>query len=560
MSSSIVRVVTLSLLILVSSLLVFAQTQVTSKTTKPLGSVSGKVTIKEKGAPGIAVALRRPDYFNPYESRPRATTDQDGNYKINNVAPGAYEVAFGALGYIPADVNSRSRSVVVGDGENIENINFALVRGGVITGKITDADGRPVIQQVVRLFRADPTNLRTPQGQVQERPLSPANTSTTDDRGIYRMFGLMPGRYKVSAGRGDNVYPGGSGPFGRVSYVSYKEVFFPDATDHTKATLLEVSEGSEATNIDITLGRPFETFSARGRVINAEKGEPVANVRFGLQRVVGDQYEFIPQVVMSNALGEFRAEGLIPGKYSVLMMSDTNSDLRAENTYFDIIDADVTGVTVRVVKGASISGIVVLETEDKRAFAKLTQLQIQAYVQNPNAKSMGSSSRATIGGDGSFRLGGLGEGIANLSINPVNALNQIKGFMLSRVERDGMVQRRGLEVKEGEQITGVRVIINYGTATIRGFVTIENGPLPQGARIFVRLLKAGEVPTIRPPNVDERGRFLVEGLPAGSYEISVSVSGPGLRPRPEVKQDVVLQDGVVSDVTITLDLAGQTPP
>jgi hypothetical protein len=123
-----------------------------------------------------------------------------------------------------------------------------------------------------------------------------------------------------------------------------------------------------------------------------------------------------------------------------------------------------------------------------------------------------------------------------------------------------VVQRRGLEVKEGEQITGVRVIINYGTATIRGFVTIENGPLPQGARIFVRLLKAGEVPTIRPPNVDERGRFLVEGLPAGSYEISVSVFGPGLRPRPEVKQDVVLQDGVVSDVTITLDLAGQTPP
>jgi Carboxypeptidase regulatory-like domain len=557
MRSSIVRAVTVTLEILLSSLLVFSQTQTTSKAVKPVGSISGRVTIKEKAAPGIAVALRGSDFFNPYDVRPRAVTDQDGNYKIANVAAGSYEVVFGALGYIPTDVNSRSRSVVVGDGENIENINFALVRGGVITGRITDADGRPAIQQAVRLFRADPPNPRTPQSQVQERPLSPANTSTTDDRGIYRMFGLMPGRYKVSAGRGDNVYPGGGGPIGRVSY---KEVFFPDATDHTKATVLEVSEGSETTNIDITLGRPFETFSARGRVINGEKGEPVANVRFTLQRVVGDQYEFTPQFVMSNALGGFSAEGLIPGKYSVFMMSDTNSDLRAENTSFDIIDADVTGVTVRVVKGASISGIVVLETEDKRAFAKLTQLELQAYVQNPNAKSMGSSSRATIGGDGSFRFGGLGDGIANLSINPVNALNQIKGFMLSRVERDGVVQRRGLEVKEGEQITGVRVIVNYGTATIRGFVTIENGPLPPGARIFVRLLKAGEVPTIRPPNVDERGRFLVEGLPAGSYEISVSVSGPGLKPRPPVKQDVVLQDGVVSDVTITLDLAGQTPP
>jgi hypothetical protein len=115
-------------------------------------------------------------------------------------------------------------------------------------------------------------------------------------------------------------------------------------------------------------------------------------------------------------------------------------------------------------------------------------------------------------------------------------------------------------VKEGEQITGVRVIVLYGTATLRGFITIENGPLPPGARIFVQILKAGEVPTLRPPNVDERGRFLLEGLAAGSYELTASVAGGNLKPRPSVKQQVVLQDGIINDVTITLSLPVMPQP
>jgi Carboxypeptidase regulatory-like domain len=555
MCSSFVREVTVAVLILLSSGLAFSQTQSAAKTAKPLGSVSGRVTIKGKAAPGVAVALRGSDFFNPYEVRPRAVTDQDGNYKITNVAAGSYEVAFGAVGYIPADNNSRSRNIVVGEGENIENINFALVRGGVITGKITDADGRPVIQQQVRLFKAEAPDTRGTVAQTPPRPVSPANTSTTDDRGVYRMFGLSPGRYRVSAGRGDYVYGGSTSFSGRVSY---KEVFYPAATDGTKGEVIEVNEGSEATNIDIALGRPFEMFSASGRIVDGEK--PVTNVRLTVQRIVGDQMEFTPQFLMSNSLGEFTAEGLIPGKYNVFLMPDMNAELRAEPTTFEIIDGDVSGITVRVGKGASISGIVVLETEDKLAFAKLTQLQISAYVQNPNNQGMGSSSRSTINGDGTFRVGGLGDGTANLSLNPVNALNQLKGFHLSRIERDGIVQKRGLEVKEGEQIVGVRVIVQYGTGVVRGVVTIENGPLPTGARIFVRMLKAGEVPNLRPPNVDERGHFLVEGLPAGSYELSVSVAGGGLKPRPPVRQEVVLQDGVVTDVTITLDLAATPQP
>jgi hypothetical protein len=554
MSSSLVRAVTVSLVILLPSLLVFAQTQATPKSIKSLGSVSGKVTIKSKGAPGISITLQAADSFNPFETRQHAITDQEGNYKIIKVAAGAYVVFFGALGYIPADNVSVSRSVVIGDGENVDDINFALVRGGVITGKITDADGRPLIQQTVRLLGADLSDQKTPQGQAQERQT--ITTSITDDRGIYRMFGLKSSRYKVAAGRGDYAFTGGSN-FGRASY---SEVFYPDAQDYAKATVLEVTEGSESTNIDIALGRPFETFSASGRVVDGEKGQPMANVRFALRRLVGDRAEFIPQLLMSDGLGQFTVEGLIPGKYSASMMSEINGDLRAENSTFDIIDADVTGLTFRLIKGAAISGVVVLENEDKRAFAKLIQLQVQAYVQPSSGFGMNSSSRATIGADGSFRLSGLATGTVNLSIGPPNFWEQMKGFVLSRIERDGVTQLRGLEIKEGEQITGVRIIVNYGTARLQGLVTIENGPLPDGARIFVQLLKTGETPNIRPHGVDERGHFLIDGLPSGSYEISASIAGGGVRPPRPVKQTVILEDGVTTDVNITLDLATVANP
>jgi hypothetical protein len=150
-------------------------------------------------------------------------------------------------------------------------------------------------------------------------------------------------------------------------------------------------------------------------------------------------------------------------------------------------------------------------------------------------------------------------GTVNLAIRP-SSDSALKGFVLSRIERDGVSSSQGIEVKEGEQVTGVRVIVNYGTARLRGVVTIENGPLPDGARIFVRLVKSGEALNLRPPSVDERGHFLVEGLPPGSYEITASIVGGSAKPPQSVKQTVVLDDGGTTDVNIIFDLASGPKP
>ncbi|HEY3582056.1 MAG TPA: carboxypeptidase-like regulatory domain-containing protein, partial [Pyrinomonadaceae bacterium] len=90
--------------------------------------------------------------------------------------------------------------------------------------------------------------------------------------------------------------------------------------------------------------------------------------------------------------------------------------------------------------------------------------------------------------------------------------------------------------------------------SLRGVITVENGTAPPNTRFFVRITKAGENNSnIRPPQVDARGHFLIEGLPAGVYDVSASMTGAAGRLKP-VKQSVTLIDGVVTDVELTIDL------
>src|ERR1700682_3966369 len=112
----------------------------------PDATVSGKVTFKGKPAPGVVVGMRssQPAQFDPTF---KANTDQDGYYRINDVPAGSYEVAPVAPAFVIADVNNpRGQTVVITESENVVGIDFELVRGGVITGKVIDADGRPVVE------------------------------------------------------------------------------------------------------------------------------------------------------------------------------------------------------------------------------------------------------------------------------------------------------------------------------------------------------------------------------------------------------------------------------
>lgn len=528
-----------------------ASSQTKTQKKVPTSTVSGRVTIHGKGAAGIVIGIRSSDFSQPPAPGFRGTTDPDGNYQVTDIPAGSYQVSPLTPVYVAADTlvsRARAKMLLLAEGEEVQGIDFSLVRGGVIAGKVTDADGRPVVEERLTIVPAEQNN--------QPQQIS-ASGAQTDDRGIYRIYGLAAGRYKISVGVGEN------GPTGFVTFgrSTYRQTFYPDATDADDAKVVEVSEGTEATNIDITVGRSLPAFSASGKIVDGDSDLPVSGLRVGLRRVVKENNTpmMMGPFSASNALGEFRLENLTSGKYSIFVLPQPGGEQRADAVTFDVIDQDVTGLLVKTVKGLSITGNVVLDgVYDKGTMEKLAQLRLAAFVRSESESSM-FSQESPISLDGSFRIAGLAPGIASFSLR--NPSRPSVNFAIVRTERDGIVQPRGVEIKAGEQVTGVRVIVSYGTGSIRGEVKLENGELPQGGRVVVWIKKPGEtVSTFRPYNTDSRGRFLIEGVAAGTYELNVNVYIPGRRGPIPAKQNVIVSDDAVSNVTVSVDLKASPGP
>jgi hypothetical protein len=524
-----------------------ASSQAKTQKKTPTSSVSGRITIHGKGAPGIVVGIRTSDFSQGLSPALKATTDQDGNYQITNIPAGNYQVSPMAPTYVVADLvwsRARGKTLLLAAGEDVQGIDFSIVRGGVIAGRVTDADGGPVIEERLAIVPEDQANLR---GQMS--PPVVAGAFQTDDRGMYRIYGIPAGRYKISVGVAEQDVSV-SMRFGRVVY---KRTFYPDATDPDAAKVVEIHEGSEATNIDITVGRSLPSFAASGKVVDGESGQPVMSVTLGLRRVVNDREAgVIGMFAASNSQGEFRLENVTPGKYGVFISPQPGSEVWADVVPFEVIDQDVTGLLLKTLKGLTITGNVTLDgVYDKSVFAKLAELRLQV---SSNTAYAGSSQASHINADGSFRLGGLAPGTVNFFLTTQDGRPPVS-FTILRVERDGVIQPRGVELKAGEETTGLKIIVSYGTGSIRGEVKVENGPLPQGGRVVVWIKRLGDTGSnFRSYNLDARGHFLIEGVAAGSYELNVNANIPGRRTPPSAKQPIEVSDGTVNDVVVTLDL------
>jgi 5-hydroxyisourate hydrolase-like protein (transthyretin family) len=520
--------------------------------TDSKATISGKVTLKGKPAPGVVVGLHlsEPGQFDPTF---KATTDQDGKYRIAEVPQGKYVIAPVAPAFVIANVNNLGgQSVIVNEGENIEGIDFDLIRGGVITGTITDVGGDPIIEEGVNLLSADDPR-SGPSHHLWGR-------FQTDDRGIYRIFGIRPGRYKVSVGQ-ESVYRG----VGR-GRRSLPITFYPDALEAAKAAVIEVGEGSEATKINITISRAREGFAVSGRIVDGETGKPVANVPISLTKImIIDKNSTTghggPTDVRTNAEGAFRLEKLPAGKYSISIQPEPESDLRAGPVTFDVIDQDVTGLLIKTSTGASLSGTVVIEGKGgpNTAAGAKAPAWISVHLRN-ESQGFSSNQGVPIKPDGSFSVGGLSAGNVTFSVGTWGPTGNAKGITIARVERDGVVQTNGVQVQSGEHLSGLRIVAAYSSGSIRGVIKVENGVLPPGAHLVVSLSKVGDAnntPSGGGTVADARGNFLIEGLAAGTYELTAFAYIRNQRPR-TAKQLVTVTDGSATDVMVTIDLTA--PP
>jgi protocatechuate 3,4-dioxygenase beta subunit len=527
-----------------------AHAQTPPASAKPTGTISGKVTVNEKGVPDILVAAQTMD--RPLQQAvARAKSDAGGRYRLTGLPAGQYQITAIAPALAPAEQSSgsfyrSSKTVVLASGEEADDVDIKLVHGGVIAGRVTDADGKPVIEERINLQMVD----RAGNESNQSMPMGSYQMGVTDDRGIYRIYGLSAGRYRVSVGSNEGHFMMSS----RRTY--YPVTFYGNTSDAAKATIVELQDGTEATNIDIRVGRTSNTFVATGRVIDAETGQPVPGYRLVYGNAQPNQ-PFHGGFVggATNARGEFRLEGLQPGRYGVSVASSYESPHYSDPVMFEINDTDVTNLEVKATRGLTLSGNVVFEgSRAKELLQQIGMLRVGANVASPTIARNPSSS-ALIAADGSFKLSGVRPGKVRLYISSMT-MSGLRGITILRVERGGVDVTQNLEVQAGESINDLRIVATFGAGTIRGTVRFVGGEPPPNVRLFVSTRREG-TPQGGGGMVDARGRFLIGNLASGTYEVVLnltSIGASGGRQNKPQTQTVTVTDGVETQVDFIVDL------
>lgn len=521
-------------------------------------TITGRVTDGERGATGVTIILVYNEPTRRFRLAARVKTDADGRFLLTNVAPGLYQILPIAPAHVVAGLGVNyppGRPLNIVAGEEVKDIDFRIEPGGVITGRITDADGNPVVAEQVMAAPAE-QSMGPPRFNFDQRDM------LTDDRGVYRLFGLPPGSYRVSVGRADDS---GAVSYGRRKL--FRRTFYPDATESAQARIVEVKSGIEATDIDIMVGRPLKTYKVSGRFVTADTNQPVANipVSYSTMDARGRRMGGFSGFSMTNARGEFVSDGLAPGRYVVYSTNSFDpqqeqSEFYSDGVPFEVTDGDVSGLLVKLKRGATVSGVVTIEGLSDRAAAAqmLSGVRVSGWVESfrQQVGPSGQSRPVTANPDGTFRLTGLTPG--KLRLGTFN--DAVKGLTTTRIELNNANVLAGFDLAEGAQVTGVRIVMTYGTATLVGQTTFINGPPAAGARLmaFARLVGPAPGATVsRSAEVDARGFFRLEGMPAGEYEVIVrafplaSVGGTRIHMSEPLR--IVLGDGGEAKVTPVLD-------
>jgi len=529
-------------------------------------TIAGVVTLNGEPMRNVVVTVQA---INSYGSSqpvpPRAKTDANGRFRIAGIAAGQYTIGALASAFVTegnqlnqSGFGIQGKTISVANGETIENLELTLKRGCVITGRVTGASGEPLIETTIQLSQINSAGQSTPWCP----PMNTVSSSMmyrTDDRGVYRIYGLPPGKYKVSVG-----VPVRANAFTmRTSRTYIPETFHPDTNDEALAKVIELEEGQEASDVDIKAAEAVNAYEISGRVVDAETGQPVAgtSLAFGTFNQDGRMMGYTSGA-RTDAKGEFQILGARPGRHGIFIENrEGKTDFYSEPAAVEIIDSDVAGVEVRARHGVSISGTVVIEgTNDPAVLARRSQISLEASFSSTAAFTGARTGK--VGADGSFRVVGLPPGKVRLS-----GYSQLFKASLLRVERNGVpLKTREFEIRPGEQIKDIRIVYGYGEGIVRGQVKIIGAELPEGIRLSVNLRRTenhtfGLVPAL----LDERRHFIIKDLVPGQYEVRLQYGVSG-KPTNEmvtkifprlaaVKQLVTVSDGIETQTTLTVDLS-----
>ena len=514
--------------------------------------LSGRVVAGDTGKPvrGAFVNVIDTRAANPTERKGRwIATDADGTWQFPDLAPGRYTVSVTKSGYLKIDYGQqrpfeRGKTLELTAGQTFDRADVTLPRGSAITGRIFDEFGDPAATVMVRALRH-----RYVDGQRQLTPLSEGievlangGGDITDDLGQFRIYGLAPGDYYVSA-----LFSPSGEAAGRIDYLP---TYYPGTASPAEARRITLRLGEEADNINVNL--VIGSFaSVSGRMLNSQN----APVKGSLQLSTADPSGLAVGPATAAADGTFSFRHVSPGEYRLRVYGAQSSSGTAEFASVPVVVGgdDITGIVVVTSPGATASGRVLFEDGEKpgaRLFVRTAAMVPGATFSNTSVGVNPDMSFTTSGltERQTFRLGAVPEG----------------WFLKSVTHRGVDITDTGYEFKPGEQVSGIQILLTRRATTLAGTVQDVRGD-PIGDYTIVAFSsdrnKWGYLTRfVRSARPDQDGRFTLRGLPPDDYlvvaleylESGQEFDPEQLRAWEPMATKVSLGEGATQSVTLKL--------
>ena len=521
----------------------------------------GRVTAVETGGPVRRAQVR---ISGPDIGSKTAVTDADGRFEFRDLPGGRFNVSATKSGFVTVQYGQlrpfeSGKAIDLTDGQVMDKADIAMPRGGVISGRLIDEFGDPIADAVVNAMRSAWAGGR--------RRLQPSGRSaTTNDLGQFRIYGLSPGDYYVSATfRGGDMMAmemmaaatmGGAamgGPTGSNPSSGYAPTYFPGTPNGAEAQKITIAAGQEAQNTDFAL-LPVKLARISGTVISSE-GKPVEGSMINAVPRNGDAAGMMMAgASRSDKNGNFTIANVAPGDYTLQSRAMTivnsgggdnmmvsvrigggpdGSDAETGSLPVTVAGEDLSGVILMTSKGASVAGHVTFDGGTKPT--TLTGIRVSAMPVEMDGPMIGMGGGGTLKADATFEMRGLS------GLRMIRPANLPSGWMLKEVRVNGAdVTDTGMEFKAGEAVTGVEIVLTSKLTEVKGTVTASGSALVKDYTLVVfsddpqrwTLPGSRYVSGTRP---DQEGRFLVKSLPAGGYyAIAVEYLAQGEWNDPEV--------------------------
>jgi protocatechuate 3,4-dioxygenase beta subunit len=528
-------------------------------TTVGTSSISGVVTLDDDARTPVRRARVRLTGSAGTVSIVTAT-DNEGRFVFGDLPAVRYSLSADRAGFVTGYYGASKPGrgpgapLALADGQHLTGVSITMARGAVITGRIVDEFGLPVQGAMTA-----PMEFRTVNGVRTLTGRGPLfGVATTDDRGVYRLFGLPEGEFVVAvapmAGQGalrsvtdaelawaerPSASTEAAPPEGPT--VGVAPFYYPGTADPAQAVPIRVQVGEERVGLDF-VARYVRTATVSGRV---EMPDGTAPRTVQMNLFAEGRYSGLPasssSLVRVNPDGTFSGPSVHPGRYSLIARAAASSPTTESPAggrgaapamslwamrEIDITGDDVTGLIVTLAPGMTISGRVVFDGHHTPVPTDARGYSVRVVPVETSGVGVGVPV-PQVNPDGTFVIEGAAPGTYRISVGMPTRTGSLPTWTVQRIMHEGRdVADSTFDVHPGTDVTGLEVVLIDRVTEVSGTVTDRQGkPVTDYSVLLLPTDPSAWVTGTRrrpaPQRPDSTGRFRFIDLPAGEYYLAV---------------------------------------